>query len=629
MHCAIVDCGIERRNRYGTCKLVTLLRSHRKDGSVSIEPDLRPCNHRWHYSGKLIGHVMPLRRTYNDTTADLPETTSASSTMSDLDELEMRLHRLVCGSGSSEDEALLTRVYEHVRRAHGLEHPASGAADPNASTASPPTVGEQDVTGPEPLTPLAPELDPSEARRSSLEVAWLYAAWKKLAAPSPLQKGPTTRAGYRIYADAHRHQACVFPVFAAALHAWRMEGDAYCDTICRQECRDLWSIDLQVWTALEARDFEAALLSWLESPGRRVVQELQALKYMLTDEGSGASSSLGATRLSRERIYEAAGWHTLPDGGASGELEPGEVWRAWRSRPGRWLEMHFAIPGMFMDSLLRQVPVIEDISSTAPERWIAHLTDGTPAMLRGAALARLLDQCVDQPTYKLERMPRNLRDDIAVHLAVAQRLREGRGQDPLLALEATSLELVSVLNRADRSAAAPLRGWGISRWLQRCLARSPWFGEDLESLEARLSALTPERAWPDASVDALDPSRFRADGDGIRIEDMALLSGLLAHYFDEEPRPDEVTQSPERRFLPVPLPLLETLRQLAMRPEKRGEREAEIVFQQQEKRSQLHWRAPHLSPPWVARWFMTYFDLTWLTRLPVDLQEECLSLIHI
>lgn len=101
--------------------------------------------------------------------------------------------------------------------------------------------------------------------------------------------------------------------------------------------------------------------------------------------------------------------------------------------------------------------------------------------------------------------------------------------------------------------------------------------------------------------------------EGLRIDDLALIAGAWAHYGRDG-----------EHLLPPPLPLVNSMRRLAGRLVSAAEQAAEVSLARGDS-NELGWSAPHLAPPWVARWLLTEWRLPWLAQLSAPVADECLQ----
>lgn len=437
----------------------------------------------------------------------------------------------------------------------------------------------------------APPIDPSEARRSSNELRRLLDALRG-AVPSSAPP-PRTRAGYAIEGSP-TEGAEVAPALAAAL------GGGH---DLRAGFPDLWAIDAALWNCLDHTEPREIARLWLESPGRRLVQDIEALAKV------PRAARLGASDLSLERIYAAAGVLEMPpDLGALAD------W--FHARPShwtRWRELHAAIPGRSMDAWAPR-----DTTNAVP-RALQILDQGSPLGLRGAALAWLLNRTADNPFYEVAGLRRDLRDDLPSRLATALPLWLGEDAGSTVAreLETLALQHAAQITASDPRPDSALRAWGVARWLQQCLHRSPYFGGDDEAIAARLRALLPNRIAPLSDLsDALDPARFRPDGGALNPAEIALLGGALEHY-------RKSWEHTGKTFLPTPLPLVHALSAIAARPVRPAEDEAEAALTA--GRNALGWPSPHVAAPLAARHMMTELKIAWMEAAGEDAQIETLQ----
>ena len=422
----------------------------------------------------------------------------------------------------------------------------------------------------------------------------------------PALSGQTARAGYLIEGERGVSEARVRPAFAQALVVHASSSSLL------RDFPDLWAVDLGLWQQLVsgARDFRALALTWLSSPGRRLVQDLSVLHH----DDSPQKRQFGASDFSQERLESVTG--PLPFQSPASDL---------RGKP--WHELHAAVPG---GALLGWWPSNEDVSSVLR---ILEGRRGDPVFLRGAALAWLLDRAATQPIYALEELQRDLREDLV--LAFTSGFPDTRDESRFAQLRAaTRLETVCLQHAARITVREGVCDaaycWNVARWLQGCTFRSPFLGGDEEALTARLRALLP----PDAPVipsreDVLDPSLFKDDGGGLDLAELALVAGAARHYWPE---------ASHSQLRPTPLPLVNALRRVAARVLNAGEAKAEALLEralapgpdiaeaEPSVLNALRWEAPHLAPPLVARWLMSNHRIAWLLHASPEARNECLRL---
>jgi hypothetical protein len=425
------------------------------------------------------------------------------------------------------------------------------------------------------LYPHPPPIDPSEGRRSSAELRRLIDAvrWSKPDFPPP-----RTRAGYALE-GAPAGEASVLPAFAAAIGAPHL----------RDGFPDLWALDAALWERLDKAGMRELACLWLESPGRRLVQDIGVLTMMPHLDAVGASA------ISPSRIDAASG------------LNLGELHRGHR-------ELHLAVPGA---SFEEWEPEPTDKAEQVL-RALHLLEEGSPLALRGAALSWLLNRAADDPFYTtVEGLRRDLRDDLPLRLSTA--LAAWVDAAPAAAvpqrLEALALQHAARIVAADPPVNEALRGWAIARWLQGCLRRSPFFGADEEVLAAHLGAR--RQADPQLllkGADALHPARFSVDGNGLNLAEIAFMAGVLSHY----------QRDPDRTLLPTPVPIVHALQRLASHPVRAAEEEADAALAA--KHNALEWPEGYpISPPLAARRLMTDLRIDWIAQLSEAAQRDAIE----
>jgi hypothetical protein len=411
--------------------------------------------------------------------------------------------------------------------------------------------------------------------------------------------GQPIRAGYRLVAEpGGRFQ--IEPSFACALAAG-LDKRAL-----RRLFDHLWGVDLALWSELETSPPAVLAERWLRSPGRRLVRDPAFLSRLHASAAAGAESahadhsgetSHGASDLGLDALWAASG----AEARFGGDLSSGGA---------RWRDLHAALPG---EAMSRWVPKRgDDDVATA----FARLERGSPYSLRGAAIAWLLGRAVDRPRVELAGVRQDLREILPARLALALQSEGDASEERFAArLEEATLLHAAWIARRDTSPGRIRRAWHLARWIHGCLIRSPFVASDEERLHAELVALLPANL-PSIDVDdPLHPARFA--GDGFRIEDLALISGLWAHY-----------SRPGGRLTPTPAPLVRELRSLAGRTVRPPERDAEESLARA-RSNELGWNAPHIAPPWVARWLLTEWRLPWLAQVGDEVVSECLNAVAV
>jgi hypothetical protein len=368
---------------------------------------------------------------------------------------------------------------------------------------------------------------------------------------------------------------------------------------------DLWAVDLALWERIGAQaDPDALAIAWLESPGRRLVQDISLLRRL---HDPARPTRLGAADLSLERIYAAAGVADAPADSSAYDA-------FFAAHPVPWRELHTAVPGRAIDGW--QPREREDERPIL--RAIDLLEHGSPPGLRGAALAWLLGRAVEAPIFEVNGIRRDLRDDLPIRIATSLATWFADDGRAVISreLEALTLQHAACITATDTRPGAAFRTWGVARWLGRCLRRSPWFGEDEEILVAHLRALLPAPAVIAEGTDPLHPARFNFATDALDPAEMAFLAGVLSHYAGDE-RP---------MLLPTPLPIVHALRRIAERPILEAEERAERTHATHA--SELGWPAPHVAPPLAARWLMTRRRIGWIREMPEKAQQAQLDTIE-
>ena len=428
-----------------------------------------------------------------------------------------------------------------------------------------------------------PAPSPEAGRSSTAELRALLQAGAGL----PWQPAEGARGGYLVTRPEDGDTPVVRPAFAEALAA----------SLAGRELRrlfpDLWAIDLAVWEALDDAPSRIAAL-WLESPGRRLLQDLRVLPAL------PSTAPLGATCRSIDRIERAAGVEDAP---APSDRSAFQGWA--RARPAAWRALHLSTPGWPM---ALWAPASDDVPGALEALFLAE--EGSPASACGAALGWLLHRLRDRPIYEIGDIARDLRDDLPARLAEAFDAQTRTAARAPAALEQVTLQHAARLTPKDNVPGRVFRAWCVARWIAACTWRSPFFGGDEPTLVARLQALLP-RVLPD-SRDALDPVGLGEDG--LDVREVALVSGALSF----PARAGGVVVVP-------PSPLARKLREIAARADLRP---AETQAEDQLSRGQneLGWTAPHVAPPLAARFWLTDRQIRWLASIPVGAQIQAIEL---
>lgn len=465
------------------------------------------------------------------------------------------------------------------------------------------------------------DLSPEE-RTAALRQMLTEAGHKGMLDPAlpPPDSAPRTRAGYTLAGDPDSKHARVEPTLALTLATLAHAGRSVNAGELRRRFPDLGAIDLALWQALDATDVvEPSRLAslWLRSPGRRLVQDLDLLHVLATP--TAMRPPMGATETDPDSLRRAAGIDGMPC--------PTAELASWlrNGRPSRWRDLHTAVPGLLMRLWQPQDGKVTTAQDGKVTTALRRLESGNPYTLRGAALGWLLDRAVDQPFYELEGIRRDLREDLPWRLATA--LEPDASADAAFGPELEAVVLQHAVRVADPDGTRGdqpdtiLAAWGLSRWMQRCLVRSPFFGADEESLTVRLQAMLDTRKQ-EPGHDPLHPARFGPAG--IDLADLALVAGVVSHYGRSGLHLD-----------PMPLALVNALRHIAGRTLRPLEQQAEDAYAPPASPpdalgtpgNALGWGAPHIAPPWVARRILTDRRITWLTRVGnvESVTRECLD----
>ncbi len=356
---------------------------------------------------------------------------------------------------------------------------------------------------------------------------------------------------------------------------------------------DLWAVDFAHWKESWTSGNEPFELArqWLTSPGRRLMQDPGLLRHA-PEEGEGPH---GAVEWTVERILSAAG---VVPGETPGERTPRlpkRAHEAWLD----WLGLHLSVPGL--------------TAGWAPARGIGGALEimetGDPITMRGAALTFLLGRAAEQPVFKLGDFQQDLRSLLPASIAIAfpsPHKGEASPERFSIRLEELLLHFACKLT-LQRSDLTIQERWRVARWLHQCLLRSPFFGEDIETWVARLEAmLTPSSSTEatSAGTGLLDPVGIAALG----LKEVALTTGAAQH------------EGAESVLTPAPLPLIQALSRVALRPMSDVEKELEIALGLALKEKGLvrgqdpldEWPFDHVSPTLLAQSVLTGRGVNWV-----------------
>lgn len=430
----------------------------------------------------------------------------------------------------------------------------------------------------------APPIDPSEGRHSTAE---LHRLLDMLAGATPEPPLTRTRAGYTLCRKGFRkNEPGVCPALIAALGSQNL----------RALFSDLWAVDALVWDKLEKASREELARLWLESPGRRLVQDLSVLDAM------PHGARLGATDFSPARINAAVGLERL--------VTHDEIPNALRAHH----ELYLAVAGQEYLSIWEPKP---DPTQRTQQivRALELLEAGSPLGLRGAALRWLLDEAVDKPFYEVDGVRRDVREDLTMRLGTALRSWLAAPNENVSGrLETLALHHAARFVEGDTSEHATKRAWAIARWLQGCLRRSPFYGGDEEVLAAHLEARLSEAPTVTEGMDVLHPARFTLDDEGLSVAEISFVAAVILHY--EQPR--------ERQLLPTPMPIVHALRKLANRAATTAEKEADKA--RLAGHNALEWpKEDPIIVPLAARRLMTELRIGWLGHVGEEAQIDTLE----
>ena len=428
-------------------------------------------------------------------------------------------------------------------------------------------------------------IDPSEGRHSTAE---LHRLLDMLAGAMPEPPQARTRAGYALSRKAFRpNEPGVYPAFVAALGSQNL----------RTMFPDLWAVDALLWDKLETASPKELAMLWLESPGRRLVQDLRVIDVM--PDGS----RLGATDFSPARIDAAVGLERI----TKHEDLPKEL-RAHH-------ELYQAVAGHeYLDFWQPKPEPTQHAEQIV--RALELLETGSPLGLRGAALRWLLDEAVKNPFYEVDGAHRDVREDLTLRLGTALRTwLAAPNENASQRLETLALQHAARFVEGDTSDLATKRAWAITRWLQGCLRRSPFYGgDDEEVLAALLEARLSKTPTVPEGADVLHPARFSVDERGLNVAEISFVAAVIVHY--EQPR--------DRQLLPTPMPIVQALRQLANRGVTDAENNAERA--RLAGRNALGWpKDDPIAVPLAARRLMTEVRTGWLGHVSEEAQIDTLE----
>lgn len=445
-----------------------------------------------------------------------------------------------------------------------------------------------------PLAATPPLPQERAARGSSTEARFLLRALGIVlpTAPAPLRPAHPAqpRVGYRL--DEHESAPPeVFPLLAACLS----QPPASTSTSLADTFADLDLIDLDLWHRLRGDAAPRDLVrAWLQSPGRRLVQQLTVLHRCPQNE------HIGATDVSLESLYQAAG--------AREAAPPTPAWREW----------HHILPGQ---ALAAWEPA-ETAEVAGPLRALRLLEnpDPLPSSVRGAALLWLLRRAATRPEYRVQGLRRDLREDLPPRLLALLDFHSASRQGPAR-LEALTLMHAAWLTRADHAPGAVRRAYHVARWIHACLLRSPFHGQDPEVLAARLFELLP----PAAALGEIAAPSFRAplapgrfgDSQGPDLGQLTVAMAAALHYLQG----DGISAQSLR---PVPPPLADALRELAAVGVDAQARALDVLAQAPP--FDLPSPLLHHAPPLLARALLSRLKVPWIAAASDAVQRETLDL---
>ncbi len=426
-------------------------------------------------------------------------------------------------------------------------------------------------------------IDPSEGRHSTAE---LHRLLDMLEGEKHEPRRPRARAGYTLAPTGLRpNEPGVYPAFVAALGSRTL----------RARFGDLWAVDALLWDKLETASPRELATLWLESPGRRLVQDLRVLDLM------AAGGRLGATDFSPARIDAAVGLESITKD---------DVPAAFREHR----ELYAAVPGQVYRALWQPKPEPTQHAEQIV-RALELLETGSPLGLRGAALRWLLDEAVKNPFYEVDGAHRDVREDLTLRLGTALRTwLAAPNENASQRLETLALQHAARFVEDDTSDLATKRAWAIARWLQGCLRRSPFYGGDEEVLAAHLEARLSKTPTVPEGADVLHPARFSVDDRGLNVAEISFLAAVIVHY----------EQSRELQLLPTPMPIVQALRRLASRPITEAEEAADVA--RLAGRNALGWPAKDpIIVPLAARRLMTELRIGWPGHVTEEAQIDTLE----
>lgn len=247
-------------------------------------------------------------------------------------------------------------------------------------------------------------------------------------------------------------------------------------------------------------------------------------------------------------------------------------------------------------------------------RTLRQLEKTDSILDRTAALSHLLDVAADQPRFEVEGVLRNLKDELPARIAQAFPTEPDDDELGAEAFETVLLAISARISHEDTRPGHVLRAWALSRWLGRCLKRSPFHGGDLERLTLQLRHLlrqvTPldEQAVSQLQREPLHPIHFLQTAlepdEGISLRDLTFVGACLHHY----------RRGGKANRTLMPLPLVTRLQRLAQRPltPEESRWEAGLPSNAQAPLGELRWQAPHMAPPLVAAWLLTSEQVSWM-----------------
>lgn len=394
-------------------------------------------------------------------------------------------------------------------------------------------------------------------------------------APSPMTGAAVDpRFGFGVMTEATR-EALVPSIAALLLHGAGKQPRELAAALPELSIADhaLW---LHLSRCEGPGDVRDLARRWLGSPARRVAWDLGSIDRVGSPGG-----------LTVERVLAAAG---APDD-ARADVDPTS-----------WPPVHACTPLQPISLDGRDATVVRALRALAAPEWL---------WARSQAMSALLERAATAPSYTVGGLHADLREELPARFGAVFEVPD---DDALQEFERELLRAAVALAPAITSGAV---AFAVARWLGYVLVRSPFHASDPRVLAARLSGVRRGEAalTPCVDDDVLHPRRLlKMLGDrreGWR--DLVSVAGAAGHY---------LADGEQQRLAPVPVTLVDRLRQIAARKLTPGEHEQEVASAGNEGSSALR---RHVAPPWIARATLHRTRSPWLSQLDQESFLEALG----